>query len=93
MVPQYVEVRPGACVVMVGMPVPAAAKNSKPIRCLWVLKLLSEDPIHSTELAILFDVSERAIQRDVATLKAAGAVIETTERGYVLRGRYALPFG
>ena len=75
------------------MPVPAAAKTSNPIRCLWLLKLLSEEPLHFTELAILFSVSERAIQRDIATLKAAGAVIETAERGYLLRGRYALPLG
>ena len=75
------------------MPIPEAAKTNKTVRCLYILKLLAEEPLHSTELAILFSVSERGIQRDILTLKNAGAVIETTERGYVLRGRYTLPFG
>lgn len=77
---------------MANMRIPDSAKTSKPIRCLWVLKLLSEEPLHFTELAVLFGVSERAIQRDIATLKEAGAVIETTERGYALQGRCVLPF-
>ena len=74
------------------MRIPEAAKTSKPIRCLWVLKLLAEEPLHFTELAVLFGVSERAIQRDIATLKEAGAVIETTERGYVLNSKCVMPF-
>lgn len=72
--------------------IPVIARTSRPVRCLWILKLLGEEPLHFTELAILFHVSERQIQRDVATLKEAGAVIESTERGYNLRGQYALPF-
>lgn len=72
--------------------IPEEAKISKTIRCLWVLKYLSEGPIHSTELAILFDTSERGIQRDVATLKKAGVPISSTTRGYVLNARCVLPF-
>ena len=71
---------------------PEEAKTSKTVRCLWVLKYLSEGPIHSTELALLFDTSERGIQRDVATLKKAGAPIETTTRGYVLKAPCVMPF-
>lgn len=72
--------------------IPLIARTSRPVRCLWLLKLLAEEPLHFTELAILFHVSERQIQRDVATLKEAGAVIETTDRGYNLRGQCVLPF-
>ena len=72
--------------------IPEEAKTSKTIRCLWILKYLSEEPIHSTELAVLFDTSERGIQRDVATLKKAGAPIETTTRGYVLKAPCVMPF-
>jgi len=73
------------------MPIPTAAKTSRAVRFLWILKLLSEEPLHFTELAILMQVSERQIQRDVATLKEAGAVIETTDRGYNLSGHWVLP--
>ena len=72
--------------------IPVAARTSRPVRCLWILKLLSEEPLHSTELALLFQVSERQIQRDIGTLKVAGAVIETSERGYNLRSPCVMPF-
>lgn len=72
--------------------IPQEAKTSKTIRCLWILKYLSEGPIHSTELAVLFETSERAIQRDVATLKEAGVPIGTTRRGYVLEAPCVMPF-
>lgn len=72
--------------------IPLAARNSRPIRCLWILKLLGEEPLHSTELAVLFQVSERQVQRDIGTLKVAGAVIETSERGYHLRVPCVMPF-
>ncbi|MBX3169273.1 MAG: helix-turn-helix domain-containing protein [Candidatus Eremiobacteraeota bacterium] len=62
------------------------------MRCLHILKLLAEEPLHVSELAILFDVSERAIQRDILTLKEAGAVIDSSGRGYHLRGRCRMPF-
>ena len=62
------------------------------MRCLWILKLLSEEPLHFTELAILFATSERGIQRDIATLKAAGVEIESSIRGYVLKGPCVMPF-
>ena len=43
--------------------VPEAAKNNYTVRCLWILKLISEDNLHLSELAILMGCSERAIQR------------------------------
>lgn len=72
--------------------IPKAARTSKAVRCLWILKLLSEEPLHTTELAILFAISDRGIQRDIATLKDAGAEIETTRRGYVLKAPCVMPF-
>lgn len=72
--------------------IPAAALKSKTVRCLWILKFLSEEPIHATELALLFSMSERGIQRDILTLKAAGAPIETSVRGYVLKAPCLMPF-
>ena len=73
------------------MPIPDAAKTSSSIRCLWILKLLSEEPLHYSELAVVFQVTERSIQRHVRTLREAGAVIEPTPRGYVLHGQWTLP--
>ena len=72
--------------------IPKSAFESKTVRCLWILKYLSEGPIHSTELAVLFSTSERGIQRDIATLKNAGAPIETSLRGYVLKASCVMPF-
>ena len=72
--------------------IPPAAYTSKTVRCLWILKLLGEGPIHSTELALLFSTSERGIQRDIVTLKEAGAPIETSVRGYVLKAPCQMPF-
>ncbi len=39
--------------------IPEEAKTSKTIRCLWILKYLGEGPIHSTELAVLFETTTR----------------------------------
>lgn len=72
------------------MPIPNIAKTSKTVRCLWILKLLSEGPLHVSELAVLFQTSERQMQRNVRTLREAGAVIEATARGYVLHGQWSL---
>jgi len=70
---------------------PAIAKTSRAVRAVWLLRLLSEEVLHSTELAVLFGVSERQVQRDILSLKQAGASIVTTERGYRLEGNWLLP--
>ena len=73
------------------MLIPDAAKASQLVRCLWILKLLSEESLHFSELALMFQVSERQIQRNVRTLREVGVVIETTPRGYALHGQWSLP--
>lgn len=63
--------------------VPEAAKNNYTVRCLWILKLISEDNLHLSELAILMGCSERAIQRALVTLQEAGIVLRDDQpRGY-----------
>lgn len=73
------------------MKIPTIAKTCRAVRAVWMLRLLSEEVLHATELAVLFGISERQVQRDILSLKQAGASIATTPRGYQLQGAWRLP--
>lgn len=57
---------------------PAAAFATAAGKLLWLLKVLADanDWIHDSDLAIIFKVSERTIERDFARLVRLGAPVE-----------------
>lgn len=72
--------------------IPEAARENRTARCLWLLKLLSEakDPVHDTELAVLFGTAERTIERDLSFLAELGVKLERSARGYRITEGYRL---